>query len=107
MDRFLARRKFLLVFNAGKPVNGRRPRFPSLPYFSFIALTSDRAGEHLDLGKTLLPACNAPADNANLGKFTTDAIGTCTPALTRQVIACRMGLILERRRRRCHELRRA
>jgi hypothetical protein len=26
-----------------------------------------------------------------LGKFMTAAIGTCTPALTRQVIACRMG----------------
>jgi hypothetical protein len=91
MDRFLARRKFLLVFNVGKPVNGRRPRFPSLPHFSFIALTSDRAGEHLDLGETLLPACNAPTDNANLGKFMTAAIGTCTPALTRQVIACQMG----------------
>jgi hypothetical protein len=91
MDRFLARRKFLLVFDAGKAVNGRRRRFPSLPHFNFIALTSDRAGEHLDLRETLLPACNALADNANLGKFMTAAIGTCTPALTRQVIACRMG----------------
>jgi hypothetical protein len=26
-----------------------------------------------------------------LGKFMTAAIGTCTPALTRQVIVCRMG----------------
>jgi hypothetical protein len=91
MDRFLARRKFLLVFDAGKPVNGRRPCFPSLPHFSFIALTSDRAGEHLDLGETLLPACNAPAYKTNLGKFMTASIGTCTPALTRQVIACQMG----------------
>jgi hypothetical protein len=91
MDRFLARRKFLLVFDAGKPVNGRRPHFPSLPHFSFIALTSDRASEHLDLGETLLLACNTPANNANLGKFMTATIGTCTPALTRQVIAYRMG----------------
>jgi hypothetical protein len=81
----------LLVFDAGKAVNGQRRRFPSLPHFSFIALTWDRAGQHLDLRETLLPACNAPADNANLGKFMTAAIGTCTPALTMQVIACRMG----------------
>jgi hypothetical protein len=91
MDRFLAHRKFLFVFDAGQPVNGRRPCFPSLPHFSFIALNSDRASEHLDLGETLFPHSNAPADNAYLGKFVIAAIGTCTPAATRQDIACRMG----------------
>jgi hypothetical protein len=90
MDRFLARRK-VLVFNAGQPVHGRRRCFPSLPHFSFIALTSDRAGEHLDLGETLLPASTTPADNANLGKFMTAVIGTCSPVATRQDIACPMG----------------
>jgi hypothetical protein len=91
MDCFLARRDFFLVFNAGQPVHGRRRRFPSLPHFSYIALTSDRAGEHLDLGETLLPASASPADNTNLGKFMTAALGTCTPAWTRKDIACRMG----------------
>jgi hypothetical protein len=90
MDRFLARRKFL-AFVAGQLVHGRRRSFPSLPHFSFIALTSDRASEHLDLGETLLPVSSAPADNANLEKFMTAAIGTYTPAVTRQDIACRMG----------------
>jgi hypothetical protein len=90
MDRFLARRKFFMVFDAGQPVHGRWC-FPSLPHFSFIALTSDRAGEHLDLGETLLSASTAPADNANLGKFMTAALGTCTPAATRQDIVCPMG----------------
>jgi hypothetical protein len=91
MASFLARRKFLLVYDARQPVHGRRRCFPSLPHFSFIALTSDRAGEHLDLGETLLPHSNAPTDNANLGKFMTAAIGTCTPTATRQDIACPMG----------------
>jgi hypothetical protein len=91
MDRFLARRKFLFVFDTGQLVHGRRRCFPSLPHFSFIALTSDRASEHLDLGETLLPASTAPADNANLGKFMTAALGTCTLAATRQDIACPMG----------------
>jgi hypothetical protein len=90
MDRFLTYRKFL-VFDAGQPVQGRRRCFPSLPHFSFIALTSDRADEHLDLGETLLPASSAPADNANLEKFMTAAIGTCTPTATRQDIACPTG----------------
>jgi hypothetical protein len=91
MASFLARRKFLLVYDARQPVHGRRRCFPSLLHFSFIALTSDRAGEHLDLGETLLPHSNAPTDNANLGKFMTATIGTCTPTATRQDIACPMG----------------
>jgi hypothetical protein len=58
---------------------------------TMLPLTSDKAGEHLDLGETLLPHSNDPADNANLGKFMTAAIGTCTPVATRQDIACPMG----------------
>jgi hypothetical protein len=99
MDRFLARRKFLLVFDAGKSVNGQRPRFPSLPHFSFIALTPDRAGKHLDLGETLLPACNAPANSLYWHLHTGfDKASHYLPD---------GGLILERRQRRCHELRQA
>jgi hypothetical protein len=91
MDRFLACRK-VLVFDTGQPVHGRRRRFPSLPHFSFIVLTSDRAGEHLDLGETLLLASIGPTDNSNLGKFMKATIGTYTPAVKRQDIACRWGL---------------
>jgi hypothetical protein len=91
MNCFLTRRDFFLVFSAGQPVHFQRRCFPSLPHFNFIALTSDRVGEFLDLGETLLPASAAPTDNANLGKFMTAALGTYTPALTRHNIAYQMG----------------
>jgi hypothetical protein len=91
MDFFLACDNFFSVFSAVPPVHFRGPRFPSLPHFTFIALTSDRAGELLDLGETLLAASAAPTDNASLGKFMTAALGTGTSAPSRHLIACRMG----------------
>jgi hypothetical protein len=72
-------------------VHCRRPHFPSLPYLTFIALTSDRAGKLIDLGETLLATSIAPTNNANLGKFVTAALGIGTQAATRHLIACLMG----------------
>jgi hypothetical protein len=88
---FLTRGDFFSVFSAVPPVQCCGPRFPSLPHFTFIALTSDRADELLDLGETLLAASAAPTDKATLGKFMTAALGTSTPVATRHLIACLMG----------------
>jgi hypothetical protein len=90
MDFFLACGDFS-VFSAVSPVHCRGPCFPSLPHFTFIALTLDRADELLDLGETFLAASAAPTDNTSLGKFMTAALGTGTSASTRHLIACQMG----------------
>jgi hypothetical protein len=59
MDFFLAGDDFFSVFFTVPSVHCRGPRFHSLPHFTFIALTSDIAGEILDLGETLLNASAA------------------------------------------------
>jgi hypothetical protein len=82
---------FFSVFSPMPPVHCRRPCFPSLTHFTFRALTSDRAGELIDLGESLLATSVAPTDNAYLGKFMTAALGTGTPVATRHLIACLMG----------------
>jgi hypothetical protein len=75
-------------------VHCRGPHFPNIPYFTFIALTLDKAGEILDLGRTLLTVSSPPpAANANLWEFVTDAPGTGALALTRHLISRRMGPI--------------
>jgi hypothetical protein len=95
---FLVRGDFLSVFSAMPSVHCRGPRFASLPHFTFIALTSDRSGDLLDLEETLL---TAPTDNANLGKFMTAVLGTGTPAATRHIIALPDGGKITELRRWC------